>query len=188
MTLNTELDLLEQERDVYGILDFIENDGNQNLDNYLRVLFVLLDFLVDGQYVQEQHDFFSMKIKEIFNDAKLKYSHNYDFLFFAGIMIYIAEWYFGFENIDEAKKMLEDAMKSNPENIIYTWGYYAIVDQSFEANVKLKRQLSKQILKDNSTLEWLHDKGLLGEYVLGIIQSTYEATKSKYLGLTIMPR
>lgn len=180
MELNRELNLIEQERNVYSAFEFIEDENNQTLDNYLRVLFVLLDFLVDGQYTQEQHDFFSIKTKEIFNKAKLKYSNDYEFLFFAGIMIYIAEWYFGFENIDEAKIMLEDAMKSKPDSLIYKWGYYAITDQRSEVNTEIKQQLSEQILKDSSTLEWLQNKGLLGEYVLGVIQGTYEATKSEH--------
>lgn len=170
MTLNKKLDLIEQERNAYAALEFINENYNQRLDNYLRVIFVLLDFLVDGQYSQEQHDFISTKIKEIYDDAKMKYSHNCEFLFFMGIMIYIAEWYFGFENTNEAMTMLENAMKSNPDSIIYEWGYYAIIDQRADVNVELKQKLSAQILKDHSTVEWLHNKGLLGEYVLGILQ------------------
>ena len=86
MELNRELNLIEQERNVYSAFEFIEDEDNQTLDNYLRVLFVLLDFLVDGQYTQEQHDFFSIKTKEIFDKAKLKYSNDYEFLFFVGII------------------------------------------------------------------------------------------------------
>ena len=176
MELKNELKLIEKERDVYSAVEFIENEENQSLDNFLRVVFVLLDFLVDGQYTQNEHDFFAIKIKEIFNNAKLQYSGSYDFFFFAGVMIYIAEWYFEIDNIDEAKIMLENTMKSNPDNIVYKWGYYSITDQRAEINTVLKQLLSKQILDDDSILEWLNSKGLLGEYILGIIQGTYEAT------------
>lgn len=178
MELNKGIDLIEQERNVYRAVEFIEDEENQSLDNYLRVLFVLLDFLVDGQYTQEQHDLFSIKIKEIFSQVRLKYSNNYEFLFFAGIMIYVAEWYFGFENIDVAQTMLEDAMKYNPDNIVYKWGYYSITDQRAEVNTELKQLISKQILDNNSILEWLKKKGLLGEYIIGIVQGTYNATQS----------
>lgn len=58
MEINRELNLIEQKRNVYGAFEFIEDEDNQTLNNYLRVLFVLLDFLVDGQCTQEQHDFF----------------------------------------------------------------------------------------------------------------------------------
>jgi hypothetical protein len=180
MELKNELELIEKERNIYRAFEFIENEGNQGLDNYLRVIFILLDFLVDGQYTQDEHDFFSVKIKEIFGRSKLKYSNNYEFLFFAGIMIYIAEWYFGFDNIDEGKIMLEDAMKNNPDNIVYKWGYYSITDQRAEINTNLKQELSKQILRDNLIIEWIKGKGLLGDYILGIIQGTYEATKSEH--------
>jgi len=178
MEFKNELELIEKERNVNRAVEFIEDEKNQSLDNYLRVVFILLDFLVDRQYTQDEHDFFSIKIKEIFNKAKLKYSNNYEFLFFAGIMIYIAEWYFGIDNIDEAKTMLEDTMKSNPDSIIYKWGYYSITDQRAEVNTELKQLLSKQLLRDNLILEWLKNKGLLGEYILGIIQGTYEVTQS----------
>jgi tetratricopeptide (TPR) repeat protein len=177
MELKNELELIEKERNVYRAVEFIEDEKNQSLDNFLRVLFVLLDFLVDGQYTQDEHEFFSTKIKEIFSKAKLKFSSNYDFLFFVGVMIYVAEWYFGIDNIDEAKFMLEDALKSNPDNIVYKWGYYSITDQRAEVNTKIKQLISNQILRDNLILEWLKSKGLLGEYILGIIQSTYEATQ-----------
>ncbi len=178
MELKNELELIEKERNVYRAVEFMEDEENQSLDNFLRVIFVLLDFLVDGQYTQDEHDFFSIKIKEIFGKAKSRFSNNNEFLFFAGIMIYIAEWYFGIDDIDEPKIMLEDAMKSNPDSIIYKWGYYSITDQRAGVNTEQKQLLSKQILRDSLILEWLKNKGLLGEYILGIIQSTYEATQS----------
>lgn len=51
-------------------------------------------------------------------------------------------------------------------------------DQRTEINTELKQLISNQILEDNLILEWLKNKGLLGEYILGIIQSTYESTQS----------
>lgn len=122
MELKNELELIEKERNVYSAVEFIEDEKNQSIDNFLRVLFLLLDLLVDGQYTVDEHDFFLIKIKEIFSEAKLKFSDNNDFLFFTGVMIYLAECYFGIDNIDEAKIMLEDALKSNPDNIVYKWG------------------------------------------------------------------
>lgn len=177
MELKNELELIEKERNVYRAVEYIKEERNKSLDNYLRVVFILLDFLVEGQHEQNDWDFISVKIKQIFNDAKLKYSSNYDFLFFSGIMIYIAEWYFGIDNIDEAKFMLDDIMKSNPDNVVYKWAYFSVIDQRVEINTEIKQHLSAQILGDESILEWLKSKGLLGEYVLGIIQGTYATTK-----------
>lgn len=94
-------------------------------------------------------------------------------------MIYIAEWYFGFDSTVEAEMMLEDAMKSNPDNIVHKWGYYSITDQRAEINTRLKHDLSKRILKDRLIIKWIKNKGLLGKYVVGIVQSTYEATTSE---------
>lgn len=74
--------------------------------------------------------------------------------------------------------MLEKAAQREPENILYKWGYYSRIDQRTEVNTEMKRQLSEQLLKDSSTIDWLKSKGLLGEYVLGTLKGTYEAFKA----------
>ncbi|MDO5608212.1 MAG: hypothetical protein Q4G08_07145 [Capnocytophaga sp.] len=63
MAMKNGLELFEKERNAYRALEFIEDKKNECLDNYLRVIFILLDFLVDGQYTSEEHDFFAVKIK-----------------------------------------------------------------------------------------------------------------------------
>jgi len=35
---------------------------------YLRIIFVLLDFLVDGNYTAEEHDLVSFKIKKMYDE------------------------------------------------------------------------------------------------------------------------
>lgn len=168
----------EQKNDWKGAIQFLEKEEKKELDVYSRVIFILLDFLVDGQYTQEEHDFIAQKIKQIFSDASLKFLNNTEFLFFSGIMIYIAEWYFGMNSLKEATTMLEKAAQREPENILYKWGYYSRIDQRTEVNTEMKRQLSEQLLKDSSTIDWLKSKGLLGEYVLGTLKGTYEAFKA----------
>ena len=176
MESESEITIIEQERNPYLAIEYFEKLKNKNLDIYLRVLFILLDFLVDEQYTEQQHDFISLKVKELYSEAELKYSNDNDFLFFSGIMIYIAEWYFGMK-IEEGQTMLKKAMDANPENIIYKWGYFSITDQRVTVNTKTKFLLSNQIMKDDLILNWIKNKGLLGEYLLGIIQYTYEHTK-----------
>lgn len=177
MKLENELINIEQQRDLNKAIQYLKENDEKNLDTYLRVIFMLLDFLVDGQYTEDKHDFISLEIKKIFEEAKSKYSDKSEFLFFSGIMIYIAEWYFGTETLDEATTMLKKAMDSEPENILYKWGYYSITDQRAEINTETKFFLSKEILEKDSLLKWIENKGLLGEYLKGIIEGTYETTK-----------
>lgn len=177
MESQSVLSTIERERNVYQAVEYIEKYNDKSLDAYLRVLFILLDFLVDGQYTEEEHLFFSSKIMNIYNDARAEYSNHNEFLFFSGIMIYIAEWYFGITNTDVATSFLYKAMHSDSENIIYQWGFFSIIDQRVEINTEKKFRLSKKILDDKLIVEWIKQKGLLGEYLLGLIQSTYELTK-----------
>lgn len=173
-----EIDLIEKERNILGSIEFIEKEKNQSLDNYLRVLFLILDFLVDDQYSQEEHNFVSNKFKNIFEEAKMKYSNYNDFLFYIGMMIFIAEWYFGFPNTDNAFYMLKEAHKSNPENKLYNWGLYCITDQRPEVNTQKKQEVTNELLNDELILEIIKNKGLLGKYTLGIINCTLENTKA----------
>jgi hypothetical protein len=99
-------------------------------------------------------------------------------LFFIGIMIYIGEWYFGMDSVEPGAIMLKKAMKIEPQNVLYKWGYYSRIDQRPEENIDLKLQLSEQLLfKEPQRIDWLRDKGLLGEYVLGTLEGIYEDLK-----------
>lgn len=177
--MNNGIDLIEKERNVLRAIEFIENEKNQNLDNYLRILFLILDFLVEGQYNQEEHNLISIKFKNIFEDAKIKYSDCEDYLFYVGMMIFIAEWYFGLTNTDYAYNMLEEAHKSKPKNKLYNWGLYSITDQRPEVNTKKKNELSNQLLNDELSIKLIKNKGLLGKYILGTINSTLANTQCK---------
>lgn len=180
MEINDKLLLIEQQRNYIEAIAFVENNKALELDAYLRILFLLLDFLVDGQYTDEEHDFVSLKLKDIYIEAKEKFSCNREFLFFTALMIYIAEWYFGIENLDEATNMLKQASEDKPKVILYDWGYNSIPDQRVEINTKVKYLLSQKILEENSTIKYLEEKGLLGRYIIGIIQNTYNLTKISY--------
>jgi len=177
MELDKKLMNIEQERNINKAIQYLEEDKNKNLNTYLRVIFLLLDFLVDSQYTQEEHNFISLKIKDLFEEAKTKYFNESEFLFFSGMMIYIAEWYFGIKTLDDAKTMLNKAMQCEPNNIVYKWGYYCIPDQRPEINTEIKFSISKQILESETLIQWIKNRGLLGDYLIGIIQGTYDASR-----------
>lgn len=177
MRFENELELIEREKNVNQAIDFLNDKERQNLDYYLRILFVLLDFLVEEQYTEEQYEFYSKKINEIFFQTKLEYFDNEEFLFFMGIMICMGDYIFGFDSFDEGTTMLEVAMKAKPDNPVFKWGAYVITDQRIDINTELKHHLSMQVLNNSQMVDWLQTKGLLGKYVLGMIQSTYELTQ-----------
>lgn len=179
MDWKNEIILIEQTNDWKAGIQLAENINENDPEVFLRVMFLLLDLLVEGQYTQEEHDYAAKKLKEIFDKSNQKFSANAEFLFFSGIMIYTGEWYFGMESVESATAMLESAMRMESGSALYKWGYYSRIDQRPEQNTDLKLQLSEQLLfKDTSKLDWLKSKGLLGKYVWGTLEGTYEDLKS----------
>lgn len=175
MISKNSLKIIEQERNVFMAIDYLEKTNDKDLDTYLRIIFLMLDFLVDGKYSEEEHEVVSLKIKQIFNEAQTRYSDNDEFLFFSGLMICIAEWYFGIDSVDEAIVMLNKAKRSEPKNLLYKWGALVLADERSEVNTQEKFILSKQLLEDHSLITLMKNRGLLGEYILGIIQNTYNS-------------
>jgi len=160
-------------------VQLLEKHNGDHPELYLRVMFLLLDFVVEGQYTQEEHDYAAKKLREIFDTSYEKFSDNPEFLFFTGIMAYIGEWYFGMDSVEPATLMLEKAMHMESGNTLYKWGYYSRIDQRPEQNTDIKLQLSEQLLfKEASKLDWLKSKGLLGKYVFGTLEGTFEDLKA----------
>ena len=178
MNWENEITLIEQKNDWRAGIRLVKNIDENEPAIYLRVMFLLLDLLVDGQYTEEEHDYAADNLKEIFDNSNQGFSTNAEFLFFMGIMAYIGEWYFGMDSVEPATSMLKNAMNIEPSNTLYKWGYYATVNQLPEVNTDLKLQLSEKLLRrETSKLDWLKGKGLLGEYVIGRIEGTYEEAK-----------
>lgn len=177
MKIEDEIILIENRRDVNRAVALFESRKVKSLDIHLRIIFILIDFLVDGNYTEDEHVYFAPKIKDVFEEAKLKYQDNAEFLFFAGIMIYIAEWYFCMSSVDVATSMLYRAEQLDCKNLVYKWGSCVFIDQRIDVNKEYKFSLSKQILNNVECYNWIRSKGLLGKYLLGLIQKTYETYK-----------
>lgn len=168
------LSLIEQTGDWKSAICFLERDDAHDLRAYLRMTFVLLDFIVDGQYTEDEADTVAAKIKYFFDRANLKYSENPEFLFFSGKMICIAEWYFGIDDIDQAISMIKKAKDSDPDNILYEWGYYSTIDQRPEINTAIKLKLSHKLMNTRLAIEDLKGLGMLGAYLFEMLEYTNE--------------
>lgn len=82
---------------------------NKSLSLILHTIPFLKKVIYEGQHSIAEHDYAAQKLKEFYTDCELKLSHDSEFLFFAGIMMYIREWYFGkeiktFRNVIITKK------------------------------------------------------------------------------------
>lgn len=146
---------------------------------FYRVLFLLIDFLVEGRYSDEEHDEAAAQLKTIYGLVPKDYLVDPEYLFFMGITIHLAEWYFGYEGCEEAEDMLDRASKLEPENTLFQWGYIEWKNSRPEVNTPLKISLSKRLLFQNGDASnWLNSKGYIGRYVLGLLESQFEYMSS----------
>ena len=178
MNLLERLAAIEEQRDLEGAISVLDEESNKNVDLYLRVIFLLFDFLVDGNWTSAEHDHYASKIKTIYHEAQSKYSENCDFLFYSAMMIFIAEYYFDESTEDDAKAMLFKAVQKSPDNPVYRLGAIEFLDNRPNVHTKTKFELSKQILQDKPLLASIQGKGLMGFYLLGRIENTYKETGS----------
>ncbi len=179
MKWKDEIIVIEQKNDWRAAIELLEKDESDNEELYLRVIFLLLYFVIEGKYTSQEHDYAAKKLKFFFDKANKKFSSDAEFLFFAGIMIYMGEWYFGMDSVEPATIMLEKAMGLEPQNVLYEWGYYSRIDQRPEQNTIQKLELSERLLfKELHQISGLREKGLLGQYVLGTLERTYGDLKA----------
>jgi hypothetical protein len=178
MKITERLTEIETTRDLPKALALINEESEASIDVYLRIIFLLFDFLVDGQYSPDEHDHYALKLKSTYEVAKTKYSENADFIFFSAMMIFVADYYFDGTTAEEAASMLYQIVNKYPDNPLYRWGAMEFPDNRPNVHTKVKFELCQQIANDKPLLESLEHTGLLGIYMIGRIEASYNRTKS----------
>ncbi|MDR0559364.1 MAG: hypothetical protein LBG92_04295 [Prevotellaceae bacterium] len=153
----------------------MENNHGKDLDDYLQIIFQILDFLVEEEYSKEEHNFYIELLKKYFSESYFKFANNPEFLFYIGFIASTGEWYFNIE-WKEIESMLKKAACLEPDNLLYRWGYISIPDQRIEVNSEMKYLLSKRIIENDLLTSRIKKKGVLGEYLLEFIQHDNEST------------
>lgn len=149
------------------------DNSPEKVELYLRTMFIVLDFLVEGHYSKDEHLYFSKKLKSYFEDSYEKFYENAEYLAFTGMMITKAEWYFE-KSFDDGIKMIKKAIEVQPHNICYESLYYIFEDQRLEVNTEIKYKMLSRFFAEESNKKWLENKGLLGAYTLGIFENVYD--------------
>lgn len=97
--------------------------------------------------------------------------HDPEYLVFSGVAIYLAYFYIGYDSPIEAVNRIKKAIQINSDNLFYQWLLNFIEDQTPDKDKSYKHELLKNMLKDeNNYMEWLKSKGLVGEYLLGMME------------------
>ena len=153
------------------LIQSIVKEYPNDVEAYIRAIYLLHNILVEKDYSESQHDFLASLLKAYFEISYQKFSGNAEYLFFVGKILYIAEWYFGldddFKPMEERRafQMQKKAHEMEKENKLYEWAY------RFSIGDNLSTCLAEQILlKDKTTLKWLKLKGFPGEYILDALK------------------
>ena len=168
MNWKEELISLEQNKNWKPAIELLEktiNDYANNLDVYLSINYLLMNILVEEDYSQSEHDYYSLLLKKYFDESYIKFYNNPEFLFFIGKIGCMSEWYFEIE-IDEAQNMIKRSLELEPENILYKWANYGNLNMSDLCNREKMIRYAKQALSEPKVEEVLKGKGSLGQYLM----------------------
>jgi len=177
MLYKNQLNKIEINNDWKSAIILLENAiqfNDDSIEIYIRVLFVLLDVLVEERYTRQEHDILSSSLKKYFEVSYKKFFDNAEYLFFMGFLIPIAEWYFGVDNINKAYEMQKKAWEQEPRNTLYEWAYRFSDPKDKIAASFLARQLLNQNAKKMDTLK---SNGKVGQYIIGMLESSSKACR-----------
>jgi tetratricopeptide (TPR) repeat protein len=174
MSWKQELERSEKNKEwleAIRLLDDVIKESPDEVEPYVRVIYLVHNLLLEEDYESHglNHDYLARLLLNYFQVSFDKFENNPEYLFFVGIILHIAEWYFGQDDAELALLLQKKAVQLEPKNTLYDFSY------SFSISKKAKaEELAKQLTTDGSTLEWLKSKGFPGQYVLRIIDSVNE--------------
>jgi len=164
----------EQTKDWKSAIELMQKTISSNpnsLDAYLSMNYLLMNLLVEENYDNRKHDYYAGLLKKYFIESYSKFVHNPEYLFYISIIAHMSEWYFDID-IEEAKTMLKEAIRLDPGNTLYKWGYDAYIDMSNTSGKYKDKLYAKKILAEDSLIkDKLKSKGSLGEYILDIMKN-----------------
>ena len=169
MSWKQELERLEKGKEwleAIRLLDEVIKERPDEVEPYVRIIYLIHNLLLEEDYESYglNHEYLAGLLLNYFQVSFAMFENNAEYLFFVGVILHIAEWYFGQDDVQLALLFQKKAVELEPQNALYDFSY------SFSMSNKLKAgQLAKQLSADVSTLDWLKSKGFPGQYVLRII-------------------
>ena len=137
----------------------------------VRAIYMLHNILVEEEYPEGEWEGMSELLQKWLHQSREKFADNAEYLFFLGIILQIAEWYFGLDDDELAYEFQEKAMNKEPVNLLYEWSYRRSCSYERVENYIDYRFLAHQIIEnEKDKIEWLKTKGFPGEYVLECLE------------------
>lgn len=137
---------------------------------YIHVIYLFHNILLEEDYPEDKQEELARLLQKYFEESRLKFSEDSEYLFFIGKLLHIAEWYFGLEDNRLAFEFQKKAMEKEPSNLLYEWAYRF----SCQGDI-VEGYLAHQIIEyDKDKVDWLRSKGFCGVYVLEHLQMSNE--------------
>ena len=175
MTWKKELDALEAAKRWDAAVDFLDKTiplYPNDAELYVRAIYLLLNVLLEEDYSAFglAHDDIAARLKKYFDISFERFQDNAEYVFFIGYFLSLAEWYFGQTDISLSHRMLKNAAELEPGNMLYEWAYRFVTGDGAGA-----KSLCNQITRNVALMSWLESKGLPGEYLSAIINSSCQS-------------
>jgi tetratricopeptide (TPR) repeat protein len=141
MNWKQQLKILEKNKQWDTAIAFMQqviHIDHNNIDAHIYFLFLLMNLLVEENYNESKHDHYEQLLKDMFKKSYKKFSNNAEFLFCAGIIANMSEWYLDITT-KEYENMFKRALELDPKNCVYQQTYYVNLDKH---NPKNKKNLS----------------------------------------------
>lgn len=122
---------------------------------HVNLLFLIVYFLIHGDYTLEEHDIYTIKLQEYHKKSYHKFSTDNEYLFFLSVLISISEWHFEVTDLSTSQVIIEQ-LNDKTDNTLYKWWLS-------------KKNMDSKDLKTQT--RYLESKGLLGIYIIGLMNS-----------------
>lgn len=146
-------------------------ENSDNMDVYLAINYLLVHVLTHEDYDATNHDYYTRLLRRYLKESYKKFFDNPEYLFFTAMTVAISPNRCDVQ-YDDRRAMLKKARQMDKDNILYEWGYSGSGMNSIGY-----KQLSKEVLENDSVIKALESRGSLGRYVLDVITSWTVDTK-----------
>lgn len=170
MTNMESLILAEKRLDCVGLIRYFDAERKSHqpsLELYARVVFILLDNLVEGTDAIELVKQYESKLIEYYSEASALYGDRLEFQFLFGFIISKGEWYFGIIDFNDVILMQNRPFHMEPDNKLYKWLSFNLDTR----NPDSQRVAQQLITERPEQFVWLDSLGVLGSYIINIIET-----------------
>ena len=159
-----KINQIEIEFNIPKAIDYLK-EKKIGLNEYLRIMFMITYFLKEDTYTDIEYESYVTYLRKYFHKYHKKFSNNPEYLFYMGNIISMGEWYFNIE-LKQAIAMIKKASLIEPNNNLYQW-----INCDLCIKDSKKQQIyAKKILEDKEAISQLSSKGLLGQYIIGMLE------------------